>query len=702
MAMVKLLPEPKRVSENIGCTKVFESFSVNFPDLSETEKNDYLEIMRLRFIARKDFQVFLDGGANGIEITAIQNLDGIDTENEDLFLKQGYYLKIEKNKIILKYQKKAGYIYAITSLKQLLSRWVDGFVLPLCEITDWPSVEHRAVAPTFSWYAGYGRIGFDMQLWGYDEWVKFLNVCIDNKINQMNMVMYGYWPFELSEYPETVFKDVPVKIWNKENGRWLTVHYTHPNIEDNYLADFIALAHKLDFNIFAYVGLNSYNGAYSIKHPEKRMVKPSGSGFMNDFDSICLSDEENIKYIISSMRKIAALGFDGFTLEESEEGFWFCNCDRCLERWGKTSHSPVEAKHKANMWLLDQIYKEVRKINPEAVMGIRAFRQPPLEKETDFLTGCVESMPRDIKLFWAPALYVPRTEFKKWIAAFGKDRIWGRDTEANSITSTMGRLFRIFESNMIRYEDEANVQVIERDIEQHITSAEEGVGGINGFMFEWYGMFMFLWAHGNYGWGSKMDKDAFFKLSCEIAFGEELGERILAVLKSILTLHESQMPLYKTPFPFQKNKVTDADIPEIIQAKLRHPGLLEQIRGITRKIEETPDLEQYIPHFNRIENAERRNAVIYDMVLASLKYQGAVSPEEKEKYLDEILYYNEKDFDLVKDMFFDINPVCETGVKSCMYPYHEIKRIIHNIRHAEDPDDAVICSGIEALGWLWL
>ncbi|MGA2547473.1 MAG: glycoside hydrolase family 20 zincin-like fold domain-containing protein [Rectinemataceae bacterium] len=700
--MVKLLPEPKRVSENIGCTKVFESFSVNFPDLSETEKNDYLEIMRLRFIARKDFQVFLDGGANGIEITAIQNLDGIDTENEDLFLKQGYYLKIEKNKIILKYQKKAGYIYAITSLKQLLSRWVDGFVLPLCEITDWPSVEHRAVAPTFSWYAGYGRIGFDMQLWGYDEWVKFLNVCIDNKINQMNMVMYGYWPFELSEYPETVFKDVPVKIWNKENGRWLTVHYTHPNIEDNYLADFIALAHKLDFNIFAYVGLNSYNGAYSIKHPEKRMVKPSGSGFMNDFDSICLSDEENIKYIISSMRKIAALGFDGFTLEESEEGFWFCNCDRCLERWGKTSHSPVEAKHKANMWLLDQIYKEVRKINPEAVMGIRAFRQPPLEKETDFLTGCVESMPRDIKLFWAPALYVPRTEFKKWIAAFGKDRIWGRDTEANSITSTMGRLFRIFESNMIRYEDEANVQVIERDIEQHITSAEEGVGGINGFMFEWYGMFMFLWAHGNYGWGSKMDKDAFFKLSCEIAFGEELGERILAVLKSILTLHESQMPLYKTPFPFQKNKVTDADIPEIIQAKLRHPGLLEQIRGITRKIEETPDLEQYIPHFNRIENAERRNAVIYDMVLASLKYQGAVSPEEKEKYLDEILYYNEKDFDLVKDMFFDINPVCETGVKSCMYPYHEIKRIIHNIRHAEDPDDAVICSGIEALGWLWL
>ena len=35
-----------------------------------------------------------------------------------------------------------------------------------------------------------------------------------------------------------------------------------------------------------------------------------------------------------------------------------------------------------------------------------------------------------------------------------------------------------------------------------------------------------------------------------------------------------------------------------------------------------------------------------------------------------------------------------------MFPYHEIKRLIHNIRHPEKPDDDVICSGIEALGWL--
>ena len=47
--------------------------------------------------------------------------------------------------------------------------------------------------------------------------------------------MYGYWPFEFDEYPETVFRNVPVKIWNAENRRWLTVRYTHPNIEEPFL-----------------------------------------------------------------------------------------------------------------------------------------------------------------------------------------------------------------------------------------------------------------------------------------------------------------------------------------------------------------------------------------------------------------------------------------------------------------------------------
>ena len=74
-----------------------------------------------------------------------------------------------------------------------------------------------------------------------------------------------------------------MKIWNAENRRWLTVRYTHPNLEEPFLDKFIALAHKLEVKIFAYVGLNSYNGAYSIKHPEARMKPPRKPGLPERF-----------------------------------------------------------------------------------------------------------------------------------------------------------------------------------------------------------------------------------------------------------------------------------------------------------------------------------------------------------------------------------------------------------------------------------
>ena len=422
---------------------------------------------------------------------------------------------------------------------------------------------------------------------------------------------------------------------------------------------------------------------------------------MNDFDSLCLSYPGTVDYIVESMRQIARLGFDGYTLEESEEGFWYCECDACRNRWHAAAKTPGEAKHKANMWLLRQIYDAVREINPEAVIGIRAFRQPPLEKDLSFLKECADSMPKDIMLFWAPGLYVTETEFAKWCDVFGKERIWARDTESNSITSTMGRLYRTFASNMIRYEDEANVQVIETDIRQHKSSAKMGVHGINGFMFEWYGLFMHLFAHGNYGWGSMMDEDEFYHRACKLNFGV-FGETVLYIIQNIVTIHESQIPLYKTPFPFQKNKMTQDDIPAILVAKANHTNLMEKIEMLQREAYDNEKLRSWLPHFDKLSNAERRNAVIYDMVLAALEYEKEEDLVKKNMLLDDVLHYNEKDFDIVKEMFFDINPVNETGVGSCMYPYHEIKRLIHNIKHPESQDDNIICSGVEALGWLWL
>lgn len=701
--MVNLLPEPKYLTETGGYSNCFAQIGMQIIG-EQGDLDDLLELVKIRLWNYKEIGIYTKEGIREKEILLIakKTLEGIEVEEKDLFLSQGYDLRISENEIVLSYENRAGFINGITSVKQILAQTEEGdYKLPLCHITDYPSVPVRAIAQTFSWYAGYGRFGFDSQLWGYEEWVEYLNICLDNKINQFNLVMYGYWPFDMPCYPETSFRDVPIKIWNAENRRWLTVHYTHPNLEEPFMDKFIQLAHKLEVKIFAYVGLNSYNGAFTIKHPEARMKPPKSSEFLNDFDSLCISDPGNVAYIIDSMKQIAHLGFDGYTLEESEEGFWFCECDECREKWHSTSKSPVEAKHKANMWLLKKIYDGVREVNPDAVIGIRAFRQPPLEKDPEFLRECAEGMPRDIMLFWSPGLYVPETEFVKWCDTFGKERIWGRDTESNSITSTMGRLYRTFKSNIVRYGDEGNEQVIETDIRQHIGSAQMGVHGINGFMFEWYGLFLHLFAHGNYGWGSQMENEEFYLKSCKLNFGD-LGEEVLYIMKNMLTIHESQIPLYTTPFPFQKNKIMENDIPLIMRAKENHQNILEKIENIKKELFRNQRFGHWLAHFDKLANAQRRNAVIYDLVLTALAYEKEEDTKKKDNLLDDILYYNEKDFDIVKEMFFDINPVNETGVGSCMFPYHEMKRLIHNIRHPESPDNNIICSGVEALGWLWL
>ncbi len=695
--VIQLLPEPKVVHEDGNKTKKFKNLWL------KSEKGiseELIELSRERFWNYQEVKIN-ETEENILEVMLVDSLDNIDSDQKKLFQEQGYDINISKENVILRYENRVGFLNGMTTLKQLLEKSKDSFVLPICHITDWPSLEVRAIAQTFSWYAGYGRFGFDSQLWGFEEWKQYLNICLDNKINQFNLVMYGYWPFEMKKYPETVFRNVPIKIWNAENRRWLTVRYTHPNLEEPFLQKFIELSHRYGVKIFAYVGLNSYNGGFTIKHPEARMKPPKDSDFRNDFDSLCLSYPGNVEYIVESMKEIAKIGFDGYTLEESEEGFWFCECDDCKKRWHAISNSPGEAKHKANMWLLKKIYDEVRNINKDAVIGIRAFRQPPLEKDPMFLKECVDSMPEDIMLFWAPGLYVPESEFEKWCDAFGRDRIWARDTESNSITSTMGRLYRTFKSNVIRYEDETNEQVIETDIRQHRGSVKMGVHGINGFMFEWYGLFMHLFAHGNYGWGSQMDNEEFYHMACKQNFGD-LGETVLYVMKNMVTIHESQIPLYTTPFPFQKNKMQQDDIPAILKAKQNHENILSKIKMLQKEAYLNEKLRPWLPHFDKLENAERRNAVIYDMVLAALAYEKEDDEEKKEKLLDEILYYNEQDFDIVKELFFDINPVTETGVGSCMFPYHELKRIIHNMRHPEDKDEEVISSGVEAFGWLWL
>ncbi len=108
-------------------------------------------------------------------------------------------------------------------------------------------------------------------------------------------------------------------------------------------------------------------------------------------------------------------------------------------------------------------------------------------------------------------------------------------------------------------------------------------------------------------------------------------------------------------------------------------------------------------HFRKIRNAHQRNRHIYELCLAAVEYDNEQDQARRQELLRQIDRHNEADFALVREMFFDVLPVDRTGVKSCMYPYHELKRVLDNkLGRRVPPDAQMIYLGVEALGWLWI
>jgi hypothetical protein len=708
--MNELLPEVKFIAEKGSRPYEFARVAFDLGGVGEEKARARLEkVIRCKLRDFRADEIFFhgagsDGGMLTIEVKAgfvgVSLPTGVD---EERLRTRGYSLESSRGRCMIRYSSEESLCNAISTLKQLFLPKGTGRAIGDATIHDYPGVDVRSMSTTFAWYAGYGRIGFDSQLWGFEEWKDFLDVCSDYKINQLNMCMYGYWPFDFPEYPETCLKNIPMKVWNPESGNYVDIHYTHPNLVHEFLPGLIEYAHLLSIRIFTYVGLNSYNGGFSNIHREKRMKLPPGSRYVNDFDSLCLSDAENIEYLKKAVRRIVRLGLDGIVFEESEEAYWFCTCDACRAAYGQKTSSPAEAKHDANYVLLKTLHGVIKEENPACEVGLRAWREPPLEKSVEYLQHCCASIPSDVCLYWAPGLYVPPSEFSKWVKAFGKERICGRDTESNAWSSTQGRLLRIFKSNVLRGGEETNDQFIEKDIEQHRGSVANGVRGINGYLFEYYGYFLHLLAHANFGWGSQLDDKGFYEKAVRMTAGKELAEDVLFVLSTIFTIHESQIKLFPAEFPFLRNNVSEKDVAAIREAQKQWPLIDEKISRIIASCESRDGGGPLARHFRKIRNAHLRNRHIYDLCLAAIRYDAEKSEEKKAAILREIERHNEKDFDLVRSMFFDVLPVEMTGIRSCMYPYHELKRVIDNaLGRNSPPDERMIYLGVEALGWLWI
>jgi len=189
--MRALLPEPKSVLYGEGTTIRFTGLNLAAADLEEAGF-DPKEIAEMKLWNYPDIPVRLDEPGPGFLDVRLR--DGLPAADEridrpDLYAKQGFALSVGRDSVTIGFARRDGYVNALSTLKQLLiPQEGGGYALAEADILDWPSIEKRSVSNTFAWYAGYGRIGFDMQLWGYDEWIEYLNLCSDFKINQFRRI----------------------------------------------------------------------------------------------------------------------------------------------------------------------------------------------------------------------------------------------------------------------------------------------------------------------------------------------------------------------------------------------------------------------------------------------------------------------------------------------------------------------------------
>ena len=413
--------------------------------------------------------------------------------------------------VTIRYVAKQGLINALSTLKQLLSRRGDAFVLPHVRIVDYPNTEVRSVSTTFAWYAGFSRAGFDSQLWDLSEWKAFIDTCSDFKVNQVNMCMYGYWPFRFDEFPETTLSNYPMKVWNKENRAWIEIAYTPPEHRPRVPAGADPLrARHAAFEIFAYVGLNSYNGGYANVHKDRRAVRPSDK-YLNDFDFLCLSDQRNIDYLGKCMRRLTELGLDGIIFEEARRTTGTAVASAA---GSATDRSPIVAGRRQAPGEPGADDDDALPGDPGGQPGLRD-RHPHAARgaggEAGALPGGGARRPaaRHLPLLGARPL-LPRERVREvGAASSAPDHICARDTEGSGFSASMGRLFYMFRSNILRPDVEHLHWSIEADIDQYIGAVRHGCRGINGYLFEYTGFFLYLFAAAQYGWNAALPKAEF-------------------------------------------------------------------------------------------------------------------------------------------------------------------------------------------------
>lgn len=271
--------------------------------------------------------------------------------------KQGYLLKIMKDRVEITGNSKAGLFYGVQSFLQLLQRNHSAqLILPECEIRDWPSLQYRFV----HWDTKH-----------HQKRIKTLKRLIDwHAFFKVNMIA-----FEIEdkyEYPTHPIIGAP-GAYTKSEMQEITKYALERHIQ--LVPNVQSPAHM----------------AYVLKHKEMEHLRSDNSNYQ-----ACMCDPNAIKLIFDMYQDMidATPGVD-FFLVSSDEVYYAGICDKCKDPYNAENRSLAWAEFaiKAHDWLAKRnrmmiawieyplMTKDIHRLPPDIINGVMGNNKEYLDEQ---------------------------------------------------------------------------------------------------------------------------------------------------------------------------------------------------------------------------------------------------------------------------------------------------------------------------------
>jgi hypothetical protein len=466
-----------------------------------------------------------------------------------------------------------GMLYGVQTVNQLIRGTDMGqgmrrlrTELPHVTIRDWPDMRWRCLSPQMTWYSGYNRLeGYDNGNWTLDEWKWLVDWSLLHKCNGWALCMYGNWPFTLPGYAETTL-DVDSFFWNPATGRKEPHRFTHRNIRREFLPELIRYANQRGLKIYAYIGKNTFNGTYGLKHPE---ANAGGAAELIPFHAGVH------EYWEAFIRRIVELGFNGFVFEDPEALHVPNQNAECYRtfwapwagRYGFTSvaqtdqnNPPLGVHVEYYTWLfrtfdaLIQKHAAARGRELEIylishILLSRMVSESKTQAERDEWFALI-----DRKQGRKVPFVILEADEEKYVSFLGGDRVASLGGRGGSCTNAMRRIASI--NNNWCGGGMGGDLAYERQCQKRIYQA--GGFGAMGYIFEWtntepfgYLAAQYLWHNGGVPGIDNDSQTGFLGYCCRAYYGDAVGALVARTLDEGSCVNDAMMleGVYGSQYP---------------------------------------------------------------------------------------------------------------------------------------------------------